>query len=89
MLHGCNIGSNSLIGMGATILNGAKIGENCLIGAGALIPEGKEIPPGSLVMGVPGRVVKPLDDKAINEITKSALWYQKNMLKFKTRLIKL
>ena len=89
MLHGCNIGSNSLIGMGATILNGVKIGENCLIGAGALIPEGKVIPPGSLVMGVPGRVVKPLDDKAINGITNSALWYQQNMLKFKTHLIKL
>lgn len=54
MLHGCTIGDNSLIGMGATVLNGAKIGNNCLIGAGALITEGKEIPDGSLVMGVPG-----------------------------------
>ena len=51
MLHGCVIGDNSLIGMGATVLNGAKIGRNCLIGAGALITEGKEIPDGSLVMG--------------------------------------
>jgi len=52
ILHGCTIGANSLIGMGATVLNGAVIGENCLIGAGALIPEGKVIPDGSLVMGV-------------------------------------
>ncbi|MGB0904837.1 MAG: gamma carbonic anhydrase family protein, partial [Mangrovicoccus sp.] len=49
MLHGCTIGDNSLIGMGATVLNGAKIGRNCLIGAGALITENKEIPDGSLV----------------------------------------
>jgi carbonic anhydrase/acetyltransferase-like protein (isoleucine patch superfamily) len=89
MLHGCNIGHNSLIGMGATILNGAIIGENCLIGAGALIPEGKEIQAGSLVMGVPGRIVKKLDDQAIKGIKNSALWYQQNMLRFKTRLIKL
>lgn len=60
MLHGCTIGDNSLIGMGATVLNGAKIGNNCLIGAGALITEGKEIPDGSLVMGVPGKVVLSL-----------------------------
>ena len=50
MLHGCTIGDNSLIGMGATVLNGAKIGKNCLIGANALITENKEIPDGSLVM---------------------------------------
>ena len=52
MLHGCTIGNNSLIGMGATILNGAKIGNNCLIGAGALVTENKVIPDGSLVMGI-------------------------------------
>jgi carbonic anhydrase/acetyltransferase-like protein (isoleucine patch superfamily) len=51
ILHGCSIGDNTLIGMGATVLNGAKIGRNCLIGAGALVTEGKEIPDGSLVMG--------------------------------------
>ncbi|MGB1035550.1 MAG: gamma carbonic anhydrase family protein, partial [Primorskyibacter sp.] len=62
MLHGCEIGENSLIGMGATVLNGARIGKNCLIGAGALITEGKVIPDGSLVMGVPGKVVRALDE---------------------------
>ena len=76
MLHGCTIGDNSLIGMGATVLNGAKIGRNCLIGAGALITEGKEIPDGSLVMGVPGKVVRQLDDEAIAALTASARWVE-------------
>lgn len=86
MLHGCIIGDNSLIGMGATILNGAKIGKNCLIGAGALITEGKEIPDGSLVMGVPGKVVRDLDDVAIEGLRKSALGYQANMRRFRDGL---
>src|ERR1700741_982944 len=58
MLHGCDIGDTSLIGIGAVVLNGAKIGKNCLIGARALIPEGKEIPDNALVMGAPGKVVR-------------------------------
>ena len=58
MLHGCEIGEGSLVGIGATILNGARIGERCLIGAHALIPEGKEIPDDSLVMGSPGKIVR-------------------------------
>ena len=58
LLHGCTIGDNTLIGMGAVILNGAKIGKNCLIGANALITENKVIPDGSLVMGSPGKVVR-------------------------------
>ena len=62
MVHGCTIGDNSLIGIGAVILNRAVIGKNCLIGAGALIPEGKVIPDGSLVMGQPGKVVRELDE---------------------------
>lgn len=82
MLHGCTIGDNSLIGMGATVLNGAKIGRNCLIGAGALITEGKEIPDGSLVMGVPGKVVRQLDTAAIEGLLRSALGYQANMRRF-------
>lgn len=86
MLHGCTIGDNSLIGMGATILNGAKIGNNCLIGAGALITEGKEIPDGSLVMGVPGKVVRALDEAAIAGLRKSALGYQANMRRFRAGL---
>ena len=89
MLHGCTINKNSLIGMGATILNGAVIGENCLIGAASLIPEGKVIPPGSLVMGVPGKVIRELDLSSIESIRNSALWYQKNMLRFKAELTKI
>ena len=86
MLHGCTIGNNTLIGMGATILNGAKIGNNCLIGAGALITENKEIPDGSLVMGVPGKVVRELDDVAIAGLQKSAEGYQANMRRFRDGL---
>ncbi|HAR51075.1 MAG TPA: gamma carbonic anhydrase family protein, partial [Roseovarius nubinhibens] len=86
MLHGCVIGDNSLIGMGATVLNGAKIGRNCLIGAGALITEGKEIPDGSLVMGAPGKVVRALDAAAVDRLKLSALGYQKNMRRFRDGL---
>lgn len=86
MLHGCTIGENSLIGMGATVLNGAKIGKNCLIGAGALITEGKEIPAGSLVMGVPGKVVRELDEQAIQGLRASALHYQENMRFFRDQM---
>lgn len=86
MLHGCTIGENSLIGMGATVLNGAKIGKNCLIGACALITEGKEIPDGSLVMGAPGKVVRQLDDQAIARLKASALNYQDNMRRFRDSL---
>lgn len=82
MLHGCTIGENSLIGMGATVLNGAVIGKNCLIGGGALITEGKHIPDGSLVMGVPGRVVRMLDDDAIEKLRQSALHYQETAARF-------
>ena len=86
MLHGCTIGNNALIGMGATVLNGAKIGDNCLIGAGALITENKVIPDGSLVMGAPGKVVRQLDEAAINGLALSALHYQENMRRFRTDL---
>ncbi len=86
MLHGCTIGDNSLVGMGATILNGAKIGKNCLIGAGALITENKMIPDGSLVMGVPGKVVRDLDAAAIEGLTASAQHYQENARRFRSDL---
>ncbi|MFP7673095.1 gamma carbonic anhydrase family protein [Marivita sp. S0852] len=86
MLHGCTIGDNSLIGMGATILNGAKIGNNCLIGAGALITEGKEIPDGSLVMGMPGKVVRQLDAAAIEGLRETAAGYVSNMRRFRDGL---
>ncbi len=86
MLHGCTIGDNTLIGMGATVLNGAKIGKNCLIGAGALITENKVIPDGSLVMGVPGKVVRELDAQAIQRLTASAKHYAENAARFRRDL---
>ena len=58
LVHGCTVGDNSLIGMHATILNHAVVGKNCIIGAGALVPEGKIIPDNSLVVGVPGKIIK-------------------------------
>ena len=88
MLHGCTIGDQTLIGMGATVLNGAVIGDNCLIGAGALIPEGKHIPDGSLVMGMPGRVVRDLDANAIAGLMQSALGYQEKSRVFRNTLTK-
>ncbi|WP_417671794.1 gamma carbonic anhydrase family protein [Roseibium sp.] len=86
ILHGCTIEPNSLIGMGATVLNGAVIGANCIIGANALIPEGKEIPDNSLVVGVPGKVVRQLDQAAAEGITKSAAGYVRNWNRFKAGL---
>ncbi len=62
ILHGCTIGENSLVGMGATILNGATIGRNCMIGAGALIAEGKTIADNCLVVGMPGKVIRTLGE---------------------------
>lgn len=82
MLHGCTIGNNSLIGMGATVLNGAVIGNNCLIGAGALVPEGKTIPDNSLVVGMPGKVIRQLDDEAVNGLKNSAKHYVENARRF-------
>ena len=86
MLHGCIIGDNTLIGMGATVLNGATIGKNCLIGAGALITENKVIPDGSLVMGAPGKVVRQLDDAAIAKLADSARRYVENAALFRRDL---
>lgn len=83
IIHGCKIANNCLIGMGAIILDGARIEKNCLIGAGSLIPEGKIIPEGSLVLGVPGRVVRKLNSKEIKKLKESALEYLDFAKKFK------
>lgn len=82
IIHGCTIGDNSLIGMGATILNGATIGKNCLIGAGALVTENKVIPDNSLVVGAPGKVIRELDDAAIDGLRRSAENYVRNARRF-------
>lgn len=86
MLHGCEIGENSLIGINAVVLNGAKIGKNCLIGANALIPEGKVIPDGSLVMGSPGKVVRELGPDQIKGLEMSAMHYVENFKRYKKDL---
>ena len=83
MLHGCEIGDQSLIGLGATVLNGAVIGRNCLIGACALITEGKQIPDNSLVMGAPGKVVRQLDAAAIAGLLETARHYQENAQRYR------
>lgn len=77
ILHGCAIGDNSLVGMGAIMLNGAKVGQNCLVGAGAVITEGKEFPDNSLIVGAPGRVIRTLDEKAAAMIRGGADIYVK------------
>ena len=75
VLHGCTVGRGSLVGMGAIVLNGAKIGDECLVGAGALIPEGKEIPPRSVVVGFPGKVVREVTERDLAVMRGGVLTY--------------
>lgn len=82
MLHGCTIGDNSLIGIGAIVLNGAKIGKNSLVGAGALVTEGKEFPDNSLIIGSPARAVRSLDEDAVESLRASAQHYVENAKRF-------
>ncbi len=86
MLHGCTIGDNTLIGMGATVLNGAEIGNNCLIGAGALITENTVIPDGSLAVGMPAKVKRALSEDQISGLRRTAEKYQWNKDQFKANL---
>ena len=82
ILHGCTVGDNSLIGMGATLLNRVVIGKNCLIGANSLIPEGKVIPDRSLVCGSPGRIIRELTDHEISRLKASADNYVRHALRY-------
>jgi len=75
ILHGCTVESHCLIGMGAILLNGSKIGSGSIVAAGTLIPERMEIPPGSLVMGVPGKVRRSITEAERAEIARSAEHY--------------
>lgn len=86
MLHGCTVGDGSLIGMNAVVLNGAIIGRGCLIGANALVTEGMEVPDGSLVLGSPAKVVKPLGDAAVKMIAAGAKHYQDKIGSYKEGL---
>lgn len=75
VVHGCTIGDNSLIGMNATVLDGAKIGKNSIVGAGAIVTENKEFPDNSLIIGVPARALKTLDETAVKSIIENAKHY--------------
>ncbi len=86
MLHGCTIGDESLIGIGAVVLNGAKIGRNCLVGAGSLVTEGKEFPDGSMIIGSPAKVVRQLTPEQIDGLRKSAQHYMDNARRFQNGL---
>ncbi len=85
MLHGCTIGDNTLIGIKSVILNRTKIGRNCIIGANTLLPEGKDIPDGSLVMGSPGKIIRPLTPQEIAMNTLSAQHYVQNGQRYLTQ----
>ncbi len=74
IIHGATIGDNTLIGMGAIVLNGANIGENCIVGAGAVVKENAVIPPNSMLVGVPAKIIRTLDEKAIAERKKQSYY---------------
>tara|TARA_B100000085_G_scaffold45984_1_gene39192 strand:- start:175 stop:702 length:528 start_codon:yes stop_codon:yes gene_type:complete len=83
MLHGCSIGDGSLIGIGSVILNGAKIGKNCIIGSKALVTEGMEVPDGSMVLGIPGKIKKTLTEEEQSVVPLGAEHYIDNYKKYK------
>jgi carbonic anhydrase/acetyltransferase-like protein (isoleucine patch superfamily) len=86
MLHGCEIGDNTLVGIGSVILNRSKIGKNCLVGANTFIPENKEIPDGSMVLGSPGRVVRKLTEEEIANLGRGAVSYMNRWKNYKKNL---
>jgi len=88
ILHGCTIGDNTLIGMGATILNGAVIGKNSVVGANALVTEGKTFPDNSMIIGSPAKAVKTLDDESASAFSYGAKHYVKNWQRYKAGLVK-
>ena len=82
IVHGCTIGTSSLIGMGAMVLNGAKVDSNCLVGARALVTEGKEFPDNSLIVGAPAKLVRTLNGEAFDSLRRSALNYVANWQRY-------
>lgn len=87
MLHGCTVGSGSLIGINAVLLNNCVIGKNCLIGANALVTEGKVVPDNSLVVGAPGRIIRQLSEEEIAAMHENTLHYVEQMLHYRERLV--
>lgn len=86
ILHGCQIGDGSLIGMGATVMNNVKIGKFCIIGANALIPEGKEFPDYSLIVGAPAKLARTLEPNVAERLLKSARHYVENGRRYRSGL---
>ena len=86
MLHGCEIGDYTLIGINSVVLNGAKIGKHCVVGANSLITENMQIPDGSLVMGSPAKVIKPIPEQQKKMLEQSAQHYVDNAKRFSTQL---
>jgi carbonic anhydrase/acetyltransferase-like protein (isoleucine patch superfamily) len=89
ILHGCTIGANSLVGMGASVLNGARIGENSLVGANALVTEGRVFEPGSLIVGAPAKAIRKLGETAISMLAQSAMIYVANWRRYSVGLSKI
>ena len=83
LVHGCRVGNNTLIGMGAIVLDGAEIGEYTLLGAGSLVPPGKKIPSGVLALGSPAKVIRELSEEEKQNLVKSALKYVKTANNYK------
>lgn len=86
MLHGCDIGDNTLIGIGAVVLNRARIGNNCIVAAGALVTEGKQFPDGVMIMGTPAKVVRELTAPEIKLLSGMAQHYVSNATRYRTQL---
>ena len=86
VLHGCSIGDESLVGMGAIMMNGSRIGKNCIVGAGAVVTEGKSFPDNSLIVGAPARAIRSLDEKAADMIREGADIYVRRAQKYAKEL---
>lgn len=86
MLHGCMVGDGSLIGIQAVVLNGARIGKACLVGAGALVTEGKEFPDGSLIVGSPAKLLRPLTEQELARMARGAAHYVENARRYASTL---
>ena len=86
MLHGCSVGEGSLIGIQSVVLNNAVIGRHCLVGAGSLVTEGKTFPDGSMILGRPARVVRPLTPAEIEGLARIATHYVDNARRFRDGL---
>lgn len=87
MLHGCEIGDGSLVGINSVVLNGVSIGRNCLIGAKAFIPEGRQIPDNSVVLGAPGKVVRTVGKDEVTAMQNAAKEYVQNWQRYRDSLV--